>query len=350
MVCMTLAHTVTLRDVAEKAGVHPSTASRALNARSRTLVNDQTVVRVLEAARVLGYRPNALARGLKTNQTFTVGMLLPDLTNPLFPPIVRGVEDTLGAADYTVILGNTDNDTDKEVAILGTMLNRRVDALIVASARRSASHLAELGESGLPVVLVNRSTDNARLPSVSGDDHAGIGLAVRHLASLGHRKIAHVGGPQDISTGLARYQSFISWMQSEGLEVDPRLIVFSEWFHEAPGAVATTELLERGVEFTAIVAANDLLAIGCYDVLAERGMRVPDDVSVIGYNDMPFSDKLNPPLTTIHIPHYMIGVRAAELALELIAERDVGGQSVRLTPTLVERASTSRISTSLPHA
>jgi LacI family transcriptional regulator len=328
--------------VAEKAGVHPSTASRALNARSRNLVNDQTVVRVLEAARVLGYRPNALARGLKTNQTFTVGMLLPDLTNPLFPPIVRGVEDTLGAADYTVILGNTDNDKEKEGALLDTMLNRRVDALIVASARRSASRLAELGEGGLPVVLVNRSSDNARLPSVSGDDHAGIGLAVRHLASLGHRRIAHVGGPQDLSTGLARYQSFVSWMQSEGLDADPRLIVFSERFHQTPGAVATNELFERGAEFTAIVAANDLLAIGCYDVLADRGVRVPDDVSVVGYNDMPFSDKLNPPLTTIHIPHYMIGVRAAELALELIAERDVAGQSLRLTPTLVERASTSR--------
>jgi LacI family transcriptional regulator len=339
---MTLAHTVTLRDVAEKAGVHPSTASRALNARSRTLVNDQTVVRVLEAARVLGYRPNALARGLKTNQTFTVGMLLPDLTNPLFPPIVRGVEDTLGATDYTVILGNTDNDKDKERALLDTMLNRRVDALIVASARRSASRLAELGEGGLPVVLVNRSSDNAFLPSVSGDDHAGIGLAVRHLASLGHRRIAHVGGPQDLSTGLARYQSVVSWMQSEGLEADPRLIVFSERFHQVPGAVATNELFERGAEFTAVVAANDLLAIGCYDVLAERGVRVPDDVSVVGYNDMPFSDKLNPPLTTVHIPHYMIGVRAAELALELIAERDVAGQSLRLTPTLIERASTSR--------
>ena len=342
---MILANTVRLRDVADMAGVHPSTASRALNERSRSLVNEQTVVRVLEAARTLGYQPNSLARGLKTNQTFTVGMLLPDLTNPLFPPIVRGVEDTLGAGDYTVILGNTDNDADKEVAILQTMLNRRVDGLIVASARRSASHIAQLGDSGLPVVLVNRSSDDAQLPSVSGDDHAGIGLAVRHLASLGHKKIAHVGGPQDLSTGLARYQSFVAWMQSEGLDPDPRLIVFSEWFHEAPGAIAAAELFDRGVAFTAIVAANDLLAIGCYDVLAERGLRVPEDVSVIGYNDMPFSDKFDPPLTTIHIPHYMIGVRAAEVLMELMAEHDVGGQALRLTPTLVARASTAAVPT-----
>jgi len=345
MVCMTLARTVTLRDVAELAGVHPSTASRALNAGSRSLVNEQTVVRVLDAARKLGYQPNSLARGLKTNQTFTVGMLLPDLTNPLFPPIVRGVEDALGAADYTVILGNTDNDANKEEAILRTMLNRRVDGLIVATARRSASQMSQLEGAGIPVVLVNRSNDHSQLPSVSGDDHAGIGLAVRHLASLGHRRIAHVAGPQNLSTGLARYQSFVGWMQSEGLDPDPRLIVFSEWFHEAPGAAAAVELFERGVDFTAIVAANDLLAIGCYDVLAEQGLRVPDDVSVIGYNDMPFSDKLNPPLTTIQIPHYTIGVTAAELALDLMADRDVGGQSLRLAPTLMVRASTASLST-----
>ncbi|NNC39785.1 MAG: LacI family DNA-binding transcriptional regulator [Acidimicrobiia bacterium] len=339
------ANTVRLRDVADMAGVHPSTASRALNPGSRSQVNERTVVRVLEAARALGYQPNSLARGLKTNQTFTVGMLLPDLTNPLFPPIVRGVEDALGAADYTVILGNTDNDADKEASILRAMLNRRVDGLIVASARRADANIIQLGESGTPIVLVNRSSDNPHLPSISGDDHAGIGLAVRHLALLGHTKIAHVAGPQDLSTGLARYQSFVAWMQSEGLTPDPDRIVFSEWFHEAPGAVAAAELFERGVDFTAIVAANDLLAIGCYDVLAERGIRVPQDVSVVGYNDMPFSDKLNPPLTTIHIPHYMIGVRAAELALDLIAKRDVGGQAVRLAPSLMVRNSTAAIPT-----
>jgi len=333
--------TATLRDVAEMAGVHPSTASRALNPGSRDLVNEKTATTVLEAARKLGYRPNSLARGLKTNRTYTIGMLLPDLTNPLFPPIVRGVEDALGAADYTVILANTDNDPDKEAAVLRTMLNRRVDGLILATARRSAPFLEQLADVGVPVVLVNRSSDDGALPSVSGDDHAGIGLAVRHLVSLGHRKIAHVGGPQDLSTGLARYQSFVAWMQSEGLEADPRLIVFSKWFNEVPGAAATEELFARAVPFTAIVAANDLIAIGCYDILAERKLNVPKDVSVVGYNDMPFSDKLCPPLTTIHIPHYTIGVRAAELVLEMVSKREVSAQALRLAPTMAIRESTS---------
>ncbi len=333
--------TATLREVAEMAGVHPSTASRALNPESRALVNEKTVTKVLEAAGRLGYRPNSLARGLKTNRTYTIGMLLPDLTNPLFPPIVRGVEDALGQADYTLILGNTDNDPDKEGAILRTMLSRRVDGLVLATARRAAPFVEQLADAGIPVVLVNRVSEDVPWPSVSGDDHAGIGLAVRHLVSLGHRRIAHIGGPQDLSTGLARYQSFVAWMQSEGLEPDPRLIVFSTSFHEVAGAAATVELFARDVPFSAIVAANDLIAIGCYDVLAERQLNVPKDVSVVGYNDMPFSDKLCPPLTTIHIPHYTIGVRAAELALDMIAKRDVGAQALRLAPALAIRQSTA---------
>ncbi len=335
-----ITRSVTLRDVAEQAGVHPSTASRALNPDTRSLVNAQTVTRVVEAARALGYRPNSLARGLKTNRTFTVGMLVPDLTNPLFPPIVRGIEDALGEADYTLIIANTDNDSEKERAVLRTMLDRRVDGLIMATARRQLRRAEALVEEGIPVVLVNRASDDPDLPSVAADDHVGIGLAVRHLTSLGHTEIAHVAGPQDLSTGFARYQSFMAWMESEGLEPDPDRVVFADWFREEPGAEACAALFDRGVEFTAVVAANDLIAIGCYDVIAARARRVPGDVSVVGYNDMPFSDKLAPPLTTVRIPHRAIGVRSAELMLALISEREAAPEAVRLPPTLVVRDST----------
>ncbi len=332
---------VTLRDVAQRAGVHPSTASRALNSATRILVNDDTVARVARAARDLGYRPNSLARGLKTNKTFTIGMLLPDLTNPLFPPIVRGVEDTLGRADYTLILGNTDNDPERESAVLQSMTLRRVDGLILATAHRDSPIVARLIDDGVLVVLVNRTTDDSSVTSVTGDDHAGIGQAVRHLSKLGHRRIAHVSGPHHVSTGLTRYQSFISWMGSEGLEVDARLIVEAGWFSEEPGAKATRELMDRGVPFTAIVAANDLIAMGCYDVLGERGLEVGADVSVVGYNDIPFADKLHPALTTVRIPQYQIGVKAAEAMLDGMADPSrAAAVAIRLAPSLVVREST----------
>jgi LacI family transcriptional regulator len=333
---------VTLRDVAVRAGVHTSTASRALNERTRSLVNEGTVSRVIEAARQLGYMPNSLARGLKTNRTFTVGMLVPDLTNPLFPPIVRGIEDRLARDDYTLVVANTDNDPERERRLASTMLNRRVDGLVLATARRHYPLLDELLASGAPVVLVNRVVDDSHVSSVSGDDHAGIGLAVRHLVSLGHRRIAHIAGGQDTSTGLARYHSFVAWMQSSGLPIDRDLLVVADWFQEAPGADAFAELLDRGVEFTAAVAANDLIALGCYDVMAARGMRCPEDISIVGYNDIPFSDKFSPPLTTVHIPHYRIGVKAADLLLDALEDPLAEPVAVRLAPSLVERGSTAR--------
>jgi LacI family transcriptional regulator len=336
-----LGRRVTLRDVAEQAGVHPSTASRAINERTRSLVDDQTVDRVLRAADRLGYRPDTLARALKTNRTLTVGMLLPDLTNPLFPPIVRGIEDGLGGAEYTVILANTDNDAEKERVVLRALLGRRIDGLILATAQREATPtIRELIAARLPIVLVNRTMDDESVPSVLGDDRQGIRLAVEHLVGLGHTRIAHVGGPQATSTGLTRHDSFVESIARCGLDVDADLIECAHSFREAPGAEAFRRLLRRCPDVTAVVAANDLIALGCYDVLAERNRTVGADVSVVGYNDMLFADKLCPPLTTVRVPHYQIGVRAAQLVLDEIEERSAEAVQLRLPASLVERAST----------
>lgn len=336
-----LGRRATLRDVADLAGVHTSTASRAINEHTRSLVDSQTVERVLQAAEELGYRPNSLARGLKTNRTFTVGMLLPDLTNPLFPPIVRGIDDSLGHADYTVILANTDNDDDKERAVLHALLSRGVDGLILATAQRTASAaVREIVAGGLPTVLVNRTMDDIDVSSITGDDRQGARLAVEHLAGLGHRRIAHVAGPQHFSTGMARYRGFLEAMEQAGLEVDPDLVAFSDSFKEQAGATAFRALLERRNEMTAVVAGNDLIALGCYDVLGEHGMSVGADVSVVGFNDMLFADKLCPPLTTIRIPHYEIGARAGQVLLDLLQARRSEVVQVHLEVELVTRAST----------
>ena len=333
---------VTLRDVAARAGVHPSTASRALNARTHDAVNPATVERVRAAAVTLGYRPNSLARSLRTKRTLTIGMVVPDLTNPLFPPIARGIEDRLNDAGYTLILANTDDDSDREHAVLEALSGRRIDGLVLATARRTSRTVDEVRAAGLPVVLVNRGSDDPGVSSVTGDDHTGIGLAVRHLLELGHRRIAYVGGSTEAPTGLVRYQSFVSWMQSAAeAEFDSDLVALATSFREETGAEAFAELLARGVEFTAAVTGNDLIALGCYDVARERGLRVPADISVVGYNDIRFCDKFDPPLTTIRIPLYQVGVKAAELMLEAISTPDPTPVSVRLSPSLVVRSSTA---------
>jgi LacI family transcriptional regulator len=330
---------VTLKDVARSAGVHPGTASRALNVDTRALVNEETARRVLAAAEELGYRPNPIARGLKTSRSYTVGVLVPDLTNPLFPPIVRGIEDRLDEDAYTPLIANTENDPDRERADFEAMRARQVDGFITATARRDHGLLTELTRPGLPVVLVNRRLEEDTLPSVVGDDRTGVRLAVEHLAGLGHRRIAHLAGPQDISTGFLRYKGFVDAMRGSGL--DPEQILIGEAFVEGEGERLCAELLDGGRQFTAIVAGNDLMALGCYDVFDERGISCPREISVIGFNDMPFAARFSPPLSTIRIPHYELGARSAELLLKTLQEPDAPPTQLSLEPELVVRASTA---------
>jgi LacI family transcriptional regulator len=331
---------VTLRDVARVAGVHPATVSRALNEETRSLVNEDTARRVLKAAEELNYQPNPIARGLKTNRSFTIGVLIPDLTNPLFPPILRGIEDRLATDGYTPLTANTDNDPERELLDSQTMRARQVDGIIAATARRDHRLHDALLEAGIELVLVNRRQDELPVSSATADDRMGMRLAVEHLLSLGHTHIAHLAGPLDYSTGLDRHDSFCETMRGAGLEPDPEIVVAAEAFAESEGARLCAQLMEAGHRFTAIAAANDLLALGCYDVFAERGVGCPEEISVTGFNDMPFAARFHPPLTTIHIPHYEIGAAAAELMLERLQNGDSQTREIRLEPSLVVRGST----------
>jgi LacI family transcriptional regulator len=334
--------TVKLSDVAERAGVHPATVSRALSERTRHMVNAATAERVLAAASELGYTPNPIARSLKTNRSFTVAVLLPDLTNPLFPPMVRGIEDGLAEAGFTALIANTDNHPDRALAALETMRIRQADGCIAATATRDDGLLADAAGE-MPMVLINRRVLNHAIPAVVADDRSGVRQAVEHLAALGHERIAHVAGPQWLSTGADRHQAFVQALRGVGLDPDPELIRFGEGFTEEQGALSLHGLLESGADFSALVAGNDLMALGCYDALVERGLSCPDDVSVVGFNDMPFADKFNPPLTTVRIPHYEMGRRAAALLLERLASEDGDAPSddIVLPVELVQRASTA---------
>ena len=339
---MPAVQTPTLRDVAEVAGVHAATASRALNPETRRLVNAETARRVLRAAESLGYQPNPIARSLKTAKSRTIGIVIPDLTNPLFPPIVRGIEDVLGPAGYSALLVNTDNDAEREKSLVGSLRSRQVEGFIVATARLDHPLLAQLHAQGVKMILVNRRAEGVDVPSITPDDATGVGLAVKHLVDLGHRRIVHLAGPQTTSTGVIRARAFRSALRDHGLDDDPSLIVSCEYWTEDEGARALREVLDSGADFTAVVAGNDLIALGCYDVFAERGISCPEQISVVGFNEMPFLDKLRPPLTTVAIPHYEIGGEAARLLLDTIEEPDRHPRSVLMNPSLVIRASTAR--------
>jgi LacI family transcriptional regulator len=330
---------VTLKDVAREADVHPATASRALNVETRALVNEETARRVVASADRLGYHPNPIARGLKTSRSYTIGVLIPDLTNPLFPPIVRGIQDVLEEAAYTPLIASTDNDPDRERADFEAMRARHVDGFITATARSDPGLADLLAGLGLPLVLVNRRLEQEIFSSVVVDDRTGVLLAVRHLAELGHQRIAHLAGPLNLSTGHLRYEGFHAAMREVGLDPDPGLILVAEALVESEGERLCAELVDGGADFTAIVAANDLMALGCYDVLEERGIDCPGGVSVVGYNDMPFAAHFHPPLTTIRIPHYELGTRAAELLLAELLDEEAEPVQLALEPSLVVRGS-----------
>ena len=332
---------VTIRDVARVAKVHPGTVSRALNVQTRALVNQETADRVMRAAEQLGYRPNPIARGLKTNRSYTIGVLIPDITNPLFPPILRGIEDRLDDAGYTSLIVNTDNDAERERSYLEALRARQVDGFISATARLDQEFLADLAAGGVPLVLVNRSLEDRSVPAVTVDDRQGIRLAVEHVAQLGHSRIGHVAGPQNISTGHRRYLGFLEAMRAVGLDTLGEHVRFSASFTEAEGARVSSELLGAADDITAIVAANDRLAIGCYDTLEACGLRCPDDVSIVGFNDMPFVERLRPPLTSVRVPQREIGTEAANLLLQRLGDGSQIPREILLEPTLVVRGSTA---------
>ena len=330
-------HRVTLRDVASRAGVDPSTASRALSEANRHLLSAETVERLLQAAQDLEYRPNPLARGLRTSQTHTIGMLVPDLTDPFFPPIVRGIEDELGRSGYTLILANTDNDAAREGAVTASMLARQIDGLIVATARLDVASPVWADKESTPLVLVNQWEPDHDVPWVIPGDRNGVRDVMDHLVGLGHRRIAHVSGPKKLSTGKSRYDAYRNEFRRLRLGQHTQLVTVATQFSIEAGAKACRELLDRGVDFTAIFAANDLVAIGCLETLSEAGVNVPAEVSLVGFNDMLLVDKLNPALTTVHVPKYEMGVTAARLLLDGINETGGSERHVSLPLHVVVR-------------
>ena len=284
--------------------------------------------RVRDAADALGYRPDPTARSLRTRRSGFAGVVVPDLTNPVIPAIVRGIEETLWTAGMACLLADTGNDPEREAALIGELESRRCEGLIVASASR-----AGLAPTSTPTVLVTRDTDDGTLPLVAADDAAGVRAAVAHLTGLGHERIAHVTGPLTLSTTVRRLEAF-----------GPRgPVVHGDAFTIAAGERACAELLRADASITAIVAGNDMIALGCLATLKTAGRRCPDDVSVVGHNDTPLVDQVTPPLTTVAIPQHELGVHAARMLLALLSGENV--TRVLLPTHLVVRGSTRERST-----
>lgn len=334
----------TLRDVADAVGVHVSTVSRALNPTTRHFIRPEVSRQILDVSAVLNYRPNAAALSLRTNRTKIVGVLIPDIANPVFPPIIRGIEDALVARDYMAMLVNTDARPGRQASQIEALVARGVDGLVVASLEYEDPAVSRIADEGVPVVAVNRRGNDGRIASVSNDDASGLLQILQHLKMLGHRRVANIAGPQTISTGKDRYDAFERYRRELRFDAAPGLVRFAARFNEAEGERCAADLVDHEADFTAIVASNDRLAVGAIGLLKSRGIACPEAMSVVGFNDMPMVDRLEPPLTTVRVQQYEVGRKAAELVLARLGALEVGSnrfQQIVMPVELVVRRSTA---------
>jgi LacI family transcriptional regulator len=326
----------TIREVAESAGVSYATVSHVIN--NTRLVSQGTRQRVLAAMEALNYRPNALARSLRQGKTNTLGLVLPDSANPFFAEISRSIEDEAFKRGYSVFLCNTELDTQRELFYVDVLSKKQVDGIIFVAAGDQADSLEFLVGRNMPVVMVDRDVPNVEVDAVLTDNQLGGYLATRHLLELGHKRIACISGPSSITPSAERMIGYRKALEQAGLPYDERLILRGD-YHAQSGMEITHSILNMDPRPTAVFALNDLMALGALRAAAEAGCIVPEELAVVGYDDLEIARFSNPPLTTIAHPKKEIGARALELLVDRISRKGSPPSRLVLPPELIIRRS-----------
>ncbi len=326
---------ITIKDIARVAGVSHSTVSRALA--DSPLISSETKARIRRLADEMDYTPSAIGRGLVTRRTGTVGLVVTTIADPFIGEVVQGIEDTALEHHYNTILCNSNAEPERELKTVRALREKRVDAIIVTSSRLGSLYLAHLRDVGVPIVLINNQRGGDYTHSVLIDDRSGGELAGQYLLSLGHERIAYISGPIWAHASGLRLAGLRQALRRRGLDLPAGLVLPGNGRAEG-GVEAGDELLRRGLPASAVFCYNDMTAVGVLAALQRAGRRVPDDLSVIGYDDLAIGAHLHPPLTTIAQPKHALGQRAMEMALALI-RGDGGERDVVLPPALVERES-----------
>lgn len=331
---------VTLADVSARAGVDRSIVSRVMNDDKTLSIRGATRDRVLEAVRHLGYRPNAAARSLRTARTGTLGLFLPDFTNPVYAEIIAGAETAAASRGYVLVTGSSTLAGVNPRTYLNLLGEGRVDGLLLAGATLSPDVQKTLTELGLPYLLLNRRLKGSRRYVVL-DDQRAARMAVDHLLGLGHTRIAYLAGPPGADTSRRRRAGYLAALKAGGIDPEPELTANGD-YTAAGGVTGMTALLAQGRRPTAVVAANYTSALGAIRAVRDSGMSVPEDISIVTIHDSPMANYLVPPLTTVRMPLELLGSRSVELLISREAHEDV--QEVLSGPMdLIVRESTRRL-------
>jgi LacI family transcriptional regulator len=302
----------TISDVAKRAGVSTMTVSRVINNSGYT--SQETQERVIKAIGELGFVPNALARSLRFKQTKTIALVLTDITNPFFTTLARGVEDAASENGFTVMFSNTDESEAEEAEHLTTLLQKQVDGVLLVPAGSSNESIVYLQERNTPVVVLDRRVPGVLVDTVRCDSTPGAYEITRHLLDLGHRRIAMLSGPLGISTSADRAAGYQKAMEEAGIAIDPCWLHYGS-FTQSSGYELARAILTLQPRPTAIFAGNNFIAIGAYTALREAGLRIPDDISLVTFDDLPSQLVLEPFLTTVDQPAYEMGYQATQLLL-----------------------------------
>jgi LacI family transcriptional regulator len=327
----------TIREVAESAGVSYATVSHVIN--NTRVVTQETRERVLAAMTSLNYRPNALARSLRQGKTNTMGLVLPDSANPFFAEISRSIEAEAFKKGYSVFLCNTELDTQRELFYVDVLSKKQVDGIIFVAAGDQADSLDFLLRQNMSVVMIDRDLPNVQVDAVLTDHQLGGFLATQHLIELGHERIACIAGPSSITPSAERIIGYRKALEQAGLPYAEELIMRGD-YHPQSGMDIMHSILQMSPRPTAIFALNDLMALGALRAAAEAGCSIPNDLAIVGYDDLELARFTNPPLTTIAQPKKEIGARAVNLLVDRIARKGGPPSRVVLPPELIVRRST----------
>ncbi len=327
-----------IRDVAKSAGVSVSTVSHVIN--KTRFVSEETQTKVLDAMKTLKYKPNRLASSLrrKDKRTHTLGLLIPDSTNPFFAEVLRGVEDACFDAGYSVFLCNSDDDPQKELNYIEVLLGKQIDGIILVSAGIHNDAIALLATNDIPSVLVDREVSGSIIDSVLVDNEEGGCQATEYLIKLGHTRIGCIAGPSLITPSAARVQGYRKALSKYNLVQDDALVVAGD-FRAQSGFKATKELLDLEEPPTAIFACNDMMAVGVLHAIDETGLSVPEDISIVGFDDIPLASFTPPPLTTISQPSQEMGFLAAKMVIDRTENQSIPVRHEILSTSLIIRNS-----------
>jgi len=330
----------TIKDVAQKANVSIATVSRVLN--NLGGYSDKTRQKVNTAIKEIGYQPNAIARGLINKRTHTIGVMFPSVSGAFSSDLLKGIEELANDSNYSVMVCNTDQDGKRTMKYLQLLREKQVDGIIFSSEVLKTEYYDVLETMKIPVVLVSSQTEFAKVPFVKVDDYQAAYDAVMYLVSKGHRKIAMISGIlSDINAGKPRAEGYRDALEASGIPFNSRHLVFGDFLYES-GRIAMDTLLEQAPDVTAVFAASDEMAIGALSTIVKHGLSVPEDISLMGYDDLGIAKMIIPPLTTVKQPLYEMGKIAAQKLIQLL---DTGEpvKSKIVEHTIVERQTVRRL-------